>query len=52
MEERSGDHETRYLALWSLLRVVFTSGVQIEFIKVGSKSSVGAGSSVAQTFDQ
>lgn len=50
--ESRGDHETRYLELWSLRRVVFISGVQAEFTKVGSKSSVGAGVKQAQTEDQ
>lgn len=49
---RRGDHETRYLELWSPRRVVLISGVQTEFTKVGSKSSVGAGVRQAQTGDQ
>lgn len=52
MVESRGDQETRYLALWSPLRVVLTSGVQTKFIKVGSKSSVGAGVRGAHTIDQ
>ena len=47
--DKRGDQDTRYLALWSLRRVVFISGVQTEFTKIGSKSSVGAGVRQAQT---
>ena len=46
-----GDHETRYLELWSPRRVVLTSGVHLALIKVGSRSSVGAGVRTAQTCD-
>jgi len=51
-ELNRGDQLTRYRELWSLRRVVFSSGVQYEFIKTGSRSSVGEGVKTAQIGDQ